>query len=155
MVCYSDIVILFVGAIIGVFVSLAWNYFNDLVFGLTILRQRKGKYRIALKNGMTLKSIKEATITGFSGRKLTFNIDSVDIKNGSAIGEIVFVSKNYGKGFYKHKKSDLYGLFEFILLPEGKISVIRRYTTDVDNNKRISSQVVETSFIWEKLKNRP
>jgi len=142
-----------IGAIIGLFLSLLWKHFSDWYFKVKILKPRLGEYKITLKNGRPFsKKMERACIKKVNGRKMTIVIETKDEKHGNAEGEIEFTSNNYGRGFYKHRNSNLYGFYEFILLPENKICVFRKYTTDLPTDNRISHVPVETSLIWEKQK---
>ncbi len=145
-------IFLIVGAILGLFISLMWKYLSDLWFGIIVLKPRIGEYKITLKNGQTFMKMERACIKKVSGRKMTVVVETKSEEHGDADGEIEFISKNYGKGFYKNRKSDLYGFYEFVLLPNNKISVLRKYTTDKKSEERKHSEAVETSFIWEKQK---
>ena len=140
------------GAILGLFISLLWKHISDYLFGINILKPRIGEYKITLKNGQPFMKMERACIKKVKGRKIAIVVEIKNKEHGDADGEIEFISKNYGRGFYKHRKSDLYGFYEFVLLPKDKISVLRKYTTDKKNADRKRSEVVETSFIWEKQK---
>lgn len=149
---YKEWIFLIVGAILGLVLSLCWKYLSDYLFQISVLEQRLGEYKITLKNDKPFSTkMERACIKEVKGRKMTFVIEiNNDEKNGNAYGEIEFISKNYGRGFYKHRNSNLYGFYEFILLPENKICALRKYTTDETTDKVKISETRETSFIWEK-----
>lgn len=146
--------LLFVGALLGLFISLLWKKLSDFWFQINVLNPLIGEYRITLKNGQKFMNLDNAFIKKAKGRKITVFVETQNLENGDADGEIEFISNNYGKGFYKHEKSNLYGFYEFILLPNNKISVLRKYTTDKKSTSRNHSESVETSFIWEKKNNK-
>lgn len=147
----KEIILLSVGAIFGLFITILFQYFSGWWFGFTVLRKRKGNYSITLKNGKIFGPIQNGKVDWNFKMGKKIKIEGIDKEGLSyAVGEIVFSSKNYGRGFYKHLKDGLFGIYELTLLPNNEIAVLRKYTSDTKSEERPMSDAIETSFLWKK-----
>lgn len=131
-----------IGAIIGFLFSLLYSPVMELLFQCKYLNRMKGTYYVENKYAEPFLKYKHITIYKVRGKTLFFKIISFD--NSKSLGQIVFETKFLGRGHYKHKYSDAYGLATFIIIDEDTIGFVRQYT---DDSKSDSSFVIKSNSL--------
>lgn len=149
----KDILLLFIGAFLGLIISLIWDKINEYIFHLKYLKPLRGNYNCYYKNGKIAIEIKCVQIYD-TKNKVVF----IRTKNNNGVvseSEVFFHLPKNGFGWYIETEnqnplnsSKTFGKRELIIVSNNQINVWDKYAKDSSYGANANFECINKNYLW-------
>lgn len=149
----KDILLLFIGAFLGLIISLIWEKYNEFRFEKKYLKPLLGKYNCYYKNGD--RAIETRGVEILRSKNKNIFIRTENNKGIISESEVYFHLPKNGFGWYietenqnSPNSSKTFGKRELIVVSNNQINVWDKYAKDKSYGSNATFECINKNYVW-------